>query len=82
MQNTDEKHSLKTRNAKIRYKFPYFWKMGRFIFLVVLVESLKKHRGFHQTWISGMCEIGSFLFGTLVGSKKRCEQMLIKPVYF
>ena len=26
-------------------------------------EIVKNHRDFHQKWISGMCEIGSFFFG-------------------
>ena len=60
MQNTDEKHSLKTRNVKIRYEFPYFWKIECLFFVVISMELLKNHVDFHQTWISGMCEIGSF----------------------
>ena len=44
MQSTDEKHNLKTRNVKIRYEFPYFWKIRLIFFLVDLVKSLKPTR--------------------------------------
>ena len=82
MHFTDEKHVLKSRKLKIRYKFPYFWKTRWFFFIANISKSLKNHVDFAQNLLWEMLEIASWLFGRLYVWKRRRQKTFIKPVGF
>ena len=82
MHFTDEKHVLKSRKLKIRYKFPYFWKTRWFFFIANISKSLKNHVDFLQNLLWEMLEIASWLFGRLYVWKRRRQKTFIKPVGF
>ena len=82
MHFTDEKHVLKSRKLKIRYKFHYFWKTRWFFFITNISKSLKKPRWFNSKLALGNAWNRIVAARTPVCLKKRRQKTCIKPIGF